>query len=75
MNNKRRGTEFERQMCDILAKKGYWVHFIVPDARGAQPFDIIACRDGRPVAIDCKTSSTQRMLGIWILNSTGQWLP
>lgn len=55
MNNKRIGGAFEREMCGILAAQGYWVHFIVPDARGAQPFDIIAVKDGRAVAIDCKT--------------------
>ena len=55
MNNKKIGTAFERYMCDRLAKDGWWVHFISPDSRGAQPFDIIAVRDGVPVAIDCKT--------------------
>lgn len=42
-------------MCKILAQNGYWVHFIVPDSRGAQPFDIIAVKDGKALAIDCKT--------------------
>lgn len=55
MNNKKLGTEFERKMCEVLAEKGYWVHFISPDARGAQPFDIIAVRDNQAMAIDCKT--------------------
>ena len=55
MNNKRLGTAFERKMCEVLAEKGYWVHFISPDARGAQPFDIIAVRDNSAMAIDCKT--------------------
>ena len=39
----------------MLAKHGYWVHFITPDVRGAQPFDIIAVKDGKPYAIECKT--------------------
>jgi len=55
MNNKSIGTEFENEMCEIVAKEGYWVHFIVPDARGAQPFDLIAVKDGNALAIDCKT--------------------
>lgn len=55
MNNKKLGTEFEKAMVGLLAKAGYWVHFISPDARGAQPFDIIAAKDGFAVAIDCKT--------------------
>lgn len=53
--NKQIGTEFEHELCQILAQKGYWVHFIVPDARGAQPFDVIAVKDGKALAIDCKT--------------------
>lgn len=55
MNNKKLGTAFEREVCELLAQEGYWVHFIVPDARGAQPFDIIAVKDGKASAIDCKT--------------------
>jgi Holliday junction resolvase len=55
INNKRLGTAFEQEICNILAHKGYWVHFIVPDIRGAQPFDIIAVKDGKAIAIDCKT--------------------
>ena len=60
MNNKKLGTAFEREVCEILAAEGYWVHFITPDARGAQPFDIIAVKDGRAVAIDCKTCVASR---------------
>ncbi len=39
----------------MLADIGYWVHFIVPDTRGAQPFDIVAVKNGISYAIDCKT--------------------
>ena len=39
----------------MLASKGYWAHFIVPDITGSQPFDVIAVKDGRALAIDCKT--------------------
>ena len=60
MNNKKLGTDFENEMCEILAHMGYWVHFIVPDSRGAQPFDIIAVKDGKAYAIDCKTSASKR---------------
>lgn len=54
-NIKQIGNDFEKEVCAMLAQDGYWVHFIVPDARGAQPFDIIAVKDGRPLALDCKT--------------------
>ena len=59
MNNKRLGTEFEREVCDILNRAGWWVHFMSPDARGAQPFDIIAVKHRCAVAIDCKTSASK----------------
>lgn len=55
MNNKKLGTEFEKELCDYLQKNGWWVHFITPDRRGAQPFDIIAVKDGLACAIECKT--------------------
>lgn len=58
MNNKKLGTDFEREVVRLLAKEGWWVHFISPDASGAQPFDIIAVQNGRAIAIDCKTSVT-----------------
>ena len=59
MNNKKLGTEFEREVVKLLSQKGYWVHFITPDARGSQPFDIIASKDNNPIAVDCKTSATK----------------
>ena len=46
MNNKDIGNQFEREICEILAKNGWWVHFISPNKSGAQPVDIIAVRDG-----------------------------
>ena len=55
VGNKGIGTAFEKEVCALLTSKGYWVHFIVPDIRGAQPFDIIAVKDGKALAIDCKT--------------------
>lgn len=59
MNNKRLGTVFEREVVTLLSQKGYWVHFIIPDARGNQPFDIIASKGDVPLVADCKTSSTK----------------
>ena len=55
-NNKKLGTEFEREMCKYLRRKGYWVHFMSPDVSGAQPFDIIAVKDRFPIVMDCKTA-------------------
>lgn len=55
MNNKRLGTAFEREFCELLAARGFWVHFMSPSASGAQPCDIIACKNGTPFLFDCKT--------------------
>lgn len=55
MNNKALGTQFEREMCDILSKKGFWVHFMSPDNSGAQPCDLIFAKDGQVQIADCKT--------------------
>lgn len=55
MNNKELGTKFENEVVEFLSRIGFWVHFISPDKRGAQPFDIIAVRNGHACAIDCKT--------------------
>lgn len=60
MNNKQLGTKFEQDMCKILTDNEYWVHFITPDARGAQPFDIIAVKHCVPYAIECKTLTYSR---------------
>lgn len=60
MNNKELGSSFEMTMCEILAKHGYWVHFITPDARGAQPFDIVAAKDTTAYAVECKTLNFRR---------------
>lgn len=55
MNNKKIGAAFEKRLVDVLAWNGYWAHFIVPDSRGAQPFDVIAVKNGLAYAFDCKT--------------------
>jgi Holliday junction resolvase len=52
---KKAGSEFEAEFAAALAAHGYWAHVIVPDATGAQPFDVIAAKDGRAYAFDCKT--------------------
>ena len=56
VNNKEIGNEFEKEFCELLKQEGYWVHFITPDKRGAQPFDVIAIKNNFPYAFDCKTS-------------------
>lgn len=57
MNNKKLGDDFEQEIVEWFAESGYWAHFLSPDKRGAQPFDIIAARNGEIIVGDCKTSS------------------
>ena len=56
-NIKKIGTNFEKEMCCKLQDAGWWVHFLSPNASGAQPFDIIAVKRGIALAADCKTSN------------------
>lgn len=60
MNNKKLGTAFEKFIVRELSKTGAWVHFLSPDERGAQPFDIIAVKNGKATAIECKTLAANR---------------
>ena len=55
MNNKKIGTDFEREFCQLLSDRGYWVHFLNPDKTGSQPFDVIAVKNVTAYAFDCKT--------------------
>ena len=57
MNNKQIGTEFEQKVVNYFTLKGFWVHFLSPNNRGAQPFDVIAVKNGVAIAGDCKTSA------------------
>lgn len=53
MNNKKLGNTFEKELCEILFKAGFWVHNFANKTAG-QPADIIACRDGKAWLIDAK---------------------
>ena len=56
-SNKTLGTSFEKEMCEVLANRGYWVHFMSPAPSGSQPCDIICSKNNVPWLIDCKTSA------------------
>ena len=55
-NNKQIGAKFEQEFVEILAKEGFWAHFLAPSPTGAQPFDVIAMKDSCAYCYDCKTS-------------------
>lgn len=52
------GKQFERLFCVLLQKSGYWALNISKDERGAQPFDVIAMKDGMVVVTDCKVCTS-----------------
>lgn len=54
-NNKKIGSDFEQKFCQYFFKKGFWAHFLNPAPDGSQPFDVILIKNGRAIAIDCKT--------------------
>lgn len=54
-NNKKIGSEFEKDLCKYLDRLGWWVHFLNPAPNGSQPFDIIAISQSVTLCIDCKT--------------------
>lgn len=54
--NKKHGNEFEREFCQLLSDKGFWV-LNVPQYSAGQPSDVIAVKDGKAYLIDCKVCS------------------
>lgn len=56
-SNKKLGSDFEQEVCQLLAEQGYWVHNFANRANG-QPVDIIAARMGRAMIIDAKVCSS-----------------
>lgn len=52
-HNKLNGNHFEKELCQILYKHGFWAHNLAQNAQG-QPFDVIAARKGTTWVIDCK---------------------
>ena len=55
-SNKKLGSNFEQEVCQILADAGYWAHNFANRSNG-QPVDIIAVRMGEPMIIDAKVCS------------------
>ena len=52
-HNRKTGTSFERDLCQELARHGFWAHNLAQNSAG-QPFDVIAARNNRTYPIDCK---------------------
>lgn len=58
-NVKKIGNDFENDFIDILSRHGFWAHKIAGDKSGAQPFDVVATKNGLFFGFDCKTCSTK----------------
>ena len=56
MINKKLGSEFEQELCEIFADAGYWVHNFA-NRKNGQPADIIAVKNGGAYLIDAKVCS------------------
>lgn len=58
MTNKKLGNDFEQEVCEILAKHGFWTHNMAQNKSG-QPADIIAVRNKTAYLIDAKVCSSR----------------
>ena len=58
MTNKTLGNNFEEELCDILAEKGFWAHLLNMNKAG-QPADILAVRNKVAYLIDAKVCSNK----------------
>lgn len=52
-SNRKRGIGFEYELCELLAKHGWWSHDMAQNQTG-QPADIIAVKNNTAILIDCK---------------------
>ena len=58
--DKMTGKNGEQVLAQDLNAKGFWVKLIPNDARGAQPFDIIAVRQKLVLMLDSKVCGQKR---------------
>lgn len=59
MNNKRNGSIFEYELCNLLRDKGYWSH-ILQNNKNGQPCDLVISKNNIPILIDCKDCKNNR---------------
>lgn len=58
MSNKKIGSDFEREIAEYFANKGYWA-MVIPTDRQGQPCDVVVARNNKVMFFECKTCSTQ----------------
>ena len=59
MTNKKLGNDFEADLCEMLAKEGFWAHNFTQTQVG-QPADIIAVKNEMAFLIDAKVCSDNK---------------
>lgn len=59
MSNKKIGNDFEKELCEVLAEYGFWVHNFTQNQDG-QPADIIAVKNKKAYLIDGKVCITSK---------------
>lgn len=60
-SNKALGNLFETEFCNLLSKRGFWVHNTVQKSEG-QPADVIAVKGKVAYLIDCKYCAGNRFV-------------
>lgn len=58
-SNRKTGTTFESELCEILSQNGFWAHNLAQNSAG-QPADVIAVRNKTAYLIDCKVCSRNK---------------
>jgi len=59
VNNKVIGNQYEKQLCELLQKNGYWCYLMSYTPSG-QPCDVVAVKDNKVYLIDVKHSSNNK---------------
>lgn len=55
-SNRQNGNQFEAEFCELLFKRGFWVHNLAQNKAG-QPADVLAVKNRKAYLIDCKVCS------------------
>lgn len=53
MDNKKDGSAWEKEFCEMAASHGFYAHQN-NDGRAGQPYDVQLCRNNACIQIDCK---------------------
>lgn len=54
MSNKKNGSDFEKELCEMFAKEGMWARLEYPAEDGSQPFDVKAIYRDEIYVFECK---------------------